>query len=579
MITDSHSAVTHHQPPQGFIRKWIFSTDHKIIGLQYLFTSLAFLVLGGSLMLLFRWQLGFPGKPLPFMGRIAPQGMPGGVMLPDYYHMLFTMHGTIMIFFAVIPLLVGAIGNYVVPLMIGAEDMAFPRLNMMSYWIYLISGLVMLSSFGLAGGAAKTGWFAYAPLSAVDSTGQTYWIISILILGASSIIGSINFITTVLNLRAPGMSMFRMPLTVWGVFITAILLLLALPSLTVALACLLMDRVAGTSFFLPAGLIIGGNTLERNGGQPLLWQHLFWFFGHPEVYIVIMPAMGIISDIMSTFCRRPIFGYRMMVYSLLGIATLSFVVWGHHMFVSGMNPTLGTAFMMSTMVIAVPSAIKTFNWLGTMWRGNIRFKPPMWCAVGFISMFIIGGLTGIFLASTPVDIFVHNTYFVIGHFHFMMVGGALFGIFGALYYWFPKMFGRMMNEPLGTIHVWLTFIFFNLVMYPMFILGLKGEPRRLFDYAVYPQLAVLQPIRTFMTICAFLLFATQILFVINFFWSLFRGKKAPNNPWESNTLEWTTTSPPPFYNFDPLPTVHHGPYEYGRPDQSQTDWIPQNQSA
>ena len=572
--TPSHTLP---QAPQGFLRKWVFSTDHKVIGLQYMFTALVFLLLGGSLAMLIRWQLGFPGKALTFMGHVAPTGMPGGVMLPDFYHMLFTMHATIMIFFAVIPLLLGGFGNYIVPLMIGAEDMAFPRLNMMSYWTYLVSGLVILSSFFLASGAAKSGWFAYAPLSVVDATGQTYWIISLIILGASSIMGSINFITTVLNLRAPGMTMFRMPMTVWAIFITSILLLLALPSLTVAVACLLMDRVAGTSFFMPAGLIINGMNLDRSGGQPLLWQHLFWFFGHPEVYIVIMPAMGVISDLISTFSRRPLFGYKAMVYSLLGIAGLSFVVWGHHMFTSGMNPTLGTGFMMSTVIIAVPSAIKTFNWLGTMWRGSIRFRAPMWCVVGFISMFIIGGLTGIFLASTPVDLSVHNTYFVIGHFHFMMVGGALFGIFGGIYFWFPKMFGRMMNDKIGCLHVILTFIFFNLVMYPMFVLGLAGEPRRLFDVAVYPTLAAMQPIRTFMSVNAFLLFGTQILFIGNFFWSLFKGQKAPNNPWNSNTLEWTTTSPPPFYNYEKVPTVYHGPYEYSVPNH-QTDWQPQNQS-
>lgn len=572
----SNASHTAHHPPTTFLRKWVFSTDHKVIGLQYMFTGLMFLLLGGTLAMLIRWQLGFPGKALPLMGTLAPNGMPGGHMLPDYYHMLFTMHATIMIFFAVMPILIGGFGNYLVPLMIGADDMAFPRLNMMSYWVYFISGCVMLSSFVLGSGAAKAGWFAYAPLSVVESTGQTYWIISLIILGASSIMGAINFITTVLNLRAPGMSMFRMPLTVWAEFITAWLLLLALPSLTVAVACLLMDRVAGTSFFMPAGLIIGGNALQRSGGQPLMWQHLFWFFGHPEVYIVIMPAMGVISDVITVFARRPIFGYKSMVYALLGIAGLSFVVWGHHMFTSGMNPLVGTTFMMSTVIIAVPSAIKTFNWLGTMWRGSIRFNTAMWCVVGFISMFIIGGLTGVFLASTPVDIYVHNTYFVIGHFHFMMVGGAFFGIFAGMYFWYPKMFGRMMNDTWGTIHIILTFIFFNCVMYPMFILGMAGEPRRLFDVGVYPTLVALQPIRTFMSVSAFLLFGAQLIFIGNFFWSMFKGKRAENNPWEANTLEWTTTSPPPWNNYPTLPTVYRGPYEYSRPD-NRADWLPQNQ--
>ena len=572
------SNTTHHVAPQGFLRKWVFSVDHKIIGLQYLFTGFAFLVLGTLLSLLIRWQLGFPGKALPFMGHLAPNGMPNGIMLPDFYHMAFTMHATIMIFFAVIPILVGGFGNYLVPLMIGAEDMAFPRLNMASYWTYLLSGLVMLSSFFTGTGAAKAGWFAYAPLSVVEPIGQTFWIISLMILAISSLMGSINFITTVLNLRAPGMTLFRMPLTVWAEFITSILLLLALPSLTVGVACLLLDRVAGTSFFMPAGLVIGGNTLERSGGNPLLWQHLFWFFGHPEVYIVIMPAMGIISDVISTFSRRPVFGYKGMVYALAGIAGLGFIVWGHHMFTSGMNPMLGTTFMMSTVVIAVPSAIKTFNWLGTMWRGSIRFKTPMLCAAGFLSMFIIGGLTGIFCAVTPVDIYIHNTYFVIGHFHFMMVGGALFGIFAATYFWIPKMFGRMMNETLGKIHIAITFFLFNMVFYPMFILGIAGEPRRLFDPNFYPGLAHLQPIRAFMSACAILMFCAQGLFIFNLFWSIFKGKKASNNPWESNTLEWTTTSPPPFYNYEKVPTVYRGPYEYSQPNRA-SDWFPQTDPA
>ena len=384
------------------------------------------------------------------MGKLAPEGMPGGLMLPEYYNSLFTMHATIMIFFAIMPILIGAFGNYVVPIQIGARDMAFPKLNMMSFWVAVPAAVMIIWSFFVTGGAAAGGWTSYAPLSAIQPRGQTLWLISLLILGLSSLLTAVNFITTIINLRAPGMTFFRLPLTVWALFITALLLLLALPVLSAALIMLLFDRILGTTFFLPAGLIVSGQPWPNaGGGQVLLWQHLFWFFGHPEVYIMILPAMGITSEILPVFSRKPIFGYRAMAYSMCGIAGLGFIVWGHHMFQSGMNPILGTTFMISTMVIAVPSAIKTFNWLGTLWGGNIRFTTPMLNALSFVSMFVIGGLSGIFMASTPVDIFIHDTYFIVGHIHYVLFGGSLFGAFAGLYYWYPKMFGRMMNETVG----------------------------------------------------------------------------------------------------------------------------------
>jgi cytochrome c oxidase subunit 1 len=482
--------------------------------------------------------------------------------------MLFTMHATIMIFFAVMPIMIGCFGNFLIPLMIGARDMAFPVLNMLSFWTGVVGGVVMLAGFFVPGGHAASGWTAYAPLSAsaiytgVD-WGQNLWNISLIIIGASSLMGSINYITTIINMRAPGMTWFRLPLVIWSLFITAILLLLALPVLTAALTMLLADRMLGTHFFLPAG-----------GGEPLLWQHLFWYFGHPEVYVLVLPAMGVTSDVLSTFSRKPIFGYRAMAMSMIGIAFLSWIVWGHHMFLSGMNPALGTAFMMSTMVIAVPSAIKTFNWLGTLWGGSIRLTTPMLNALGFVTIFVIGGLSGVFMASTPVDIFIHDTYFIVAHFHYI-VAGIVFGLFAAVYYWFPKMFGRMMNETLGKIHFVLTFIFFNATFFPMHFLGVAGHMRRIWNPLQYEFLQPLQGMNQFISVSAFLLGLSQILFLVNFFWSLFAGKKAEVNPWHANTLEWAAPSPPPHGNWgEHLPVVHHGPYEYSVPGVEE-DYLPQ----
>ena len=570
-------ADTHHAP-QGWIRTYVFSTDHKTIGIQYLLTSLVFMVVGGALAMLMRWQLGWPGHPLPTaVAKLLPESMaPSGIMLPEFYNMLFTMHGTIMIFFVVIALLTGAFGNFVVPLQIGAKDMAFPVLNMVSYWVFVVSGTVAVASFFAVGGAAAAGWTSYTPLSAIATVGQNYWIIAVIILGASSIMGAINYITTIVHLRTKGLGFFRLPMTTWAIFITSIIVLLATPVLTGAVIMLLLDRTLHTSFFMPTGLIVDGTPLSYTGGYAILWQHVFWFYSHPAVYIMILPAMGMVSDILSTFSRKPLFGYHSMVYAIGGIALLGFLVWAHHMFVSGMNPTLGTTFMMSTMVIAVPSAIKTFNWLGTLWRGSIRFTSAMLNAIAFVAMFVIGGLTGIFAASTPVDMYLHDTYFIVGHLHYVLFGGSLFGIFAGIYYWFPKMFGRMMHEGLGKLHFALTIVTYNCVFFPMFILGVGGMQRRIYDPTQYALLKPLQPINVFISVSAFMLFASQLIFAINFLWSLFAGKKAGANPWESNTLEWAVPSPPPHGNFERELTVYHGPYEYSHP-RAAKDWLPQHE--
>jgi len=550
-VQATHVEHAHHEE-LGFWRTYVFSTDHKTIGKQFLFLGLFMMVLGGLLALMLRWQLAWPETAVPGLSWVP------------------TMHATIMIFFVVMPILVGCFGNYLIPLMIGARDMAFPTLNMLSFWIGAVAGVVMLTGFFVPGGHAATGWTAYAPLSAkaiytgVD-WGQNIWCISLILLGISSLMGSINYITTIVNMRAPGMTWFRLPLVIWTLFVVAVLLLLALPVLTSALAMLLFDRMAGTHFFLPKG-----------GGEPLLWQHLFWFFGHPEVYVLILPAMGIASDVLSTFSRKPIFGYRSMVYAIVGIAFLSWAVWGHHMFQSGMNPALGTGFMITTMVIAVPSAIKTFNWLGTMWGGSMVFTAAMLNTLAFVSMFVIGGLSGIFMANTPVDIFIHDTYFIVAHIHYVVFGGSVFGIFAGIYYWFPKMFGRMMNETLGKIHFWLTFVAFNCVFFPMHILGVGGMMRRIYNPTQYEFLLPLQPINVFITISAICLGLAQIPFVINFFWSLFAGKQAGLNPWQANTLEWSAPSPPPHGNWgETLPVVYRGPYEYSSPEVAE-DYLPQD---
>ncbi len=572
--TDAHG---HAHPELNFIQKYIFSEDHKIIGIQFLFTSIIFLGLGGILALLVRIQLAWPHAEIPFIHNYFPDN--GGRISESFYNMTFTMHASVMIFFVIIPFLTGAFGNFTIPLMIGAGDMAFPKLNMLSYWVLWPAFVLISFSFFVDGGAASSGWTSYPTLASVgmpagegfqspaapaSGHGQIFWLLSLICVGVSSMMGSVNYITTIINMRAPGMTLYRMPMTIWAMFITAILQAFALPVLTVALILQTLDKTIGTTFFLPDGLTFGNWTPEAGGGQPLLWQHLFWFYSHPAVYIMILPSMGMVSDILATFARRPLFGYRAMIYSIAGIAGLGFIVWGHHMFQSGMDPRLGTGFMIATIMIALPSAIKTFNWLGTIYRGNLQFTTPMLFALGFVSLFIIGGLSGIFMAATPVDIYIHDTYFIVAHIHYVLFASSLFGIFGGIYYWFPKMFGRLMNDNVGKVHFFLTFIFCNCTFFPMHMVGVAGLRRRIPDITAGALEAKLLPLNEFMSISALILGTVQLIFVANFLWSIFFGPKASQNPWKSNTLEWTTGDPVPGHgNFDTVPNVQCGPYEYG----------------
>ncbi|MFQ5551332.1 MAG: cbb3-type cytochrome c oxidase subunit I, partial [Gemmatimonadales bacterium] len=574
MATSAHTLDhTGHAAAQGhelsFVRKYIFSTDHKIIGIQFMLMSFVFLVLAGLLAMGIRWQLAFPDSPLPLSGLWPETMAPGGFILPEFYNSLVTMHGTLMVFFAIMPLLVGVWGNYLIPLKLGAPDMVFPRINMASFWIALAAGILMFSGFFVEGGHAAAGWTAYAPLSADPewtgvSTGQQIWLLSLALVGLSSILGATNYITTVVNLRAPGMHWFRMPLSIWALFVTSILILLAIPILSGAAIMLFFDQTIGTHFFE-----------WSQGGQPILWQHLFWYFGHPEVYILILPAMGIASDVIANGSRKPVFGYHSMVYAIVAIAFLGWIVWGHHMFQSGMNPTLGMTFMVSTLLIAVPSAIKVFNWMGTMWQGSLRFHVPMMHAVAFVGMFVIGGLSGVFMASAPVDIYIHDTYFIVAHIHYVLFGGSLFAIFAGTTFWYPKMFGRMMSSFWGKVHFWLTLVFYNAVFFPMHGLGVQGHMRRIYDPSRYEFLQPLAGTNKFISISAFLLMAVQVIFVVNFIVSWFKGAKASENPWEDNGLEWTVPSPPPHGNFATVPRVYRGPYEFSSPD-SEADFLPQD---
>src|ERR1700688_3594000 len=569
------SATVHsHAAPQGFIRRYIFSLDHKVIGLQYYFLALVAVFVGMLLSVLMRFHMIWPTAVLPIIGEIKP----------ETYLSLLTMHGTIMVFFVLTTAPQGGFGNYFLPIQIGAPDMAFPVLNMLSFCTTFVAFVVILAAFFVTGGAPLHGWTGYAPLSALTNSGPgeqlgaDLWITSIAIFCIASLMGALNFITTTLDMRAKGMTMFRMPLTCWSWFITAILGLLAFGVLLSAGILLLLDRNVGTSFYVPL-VVVNGQVMGHKGGSPLLWQHLFWFFGHPEVYIAILPGMVVSPQLLSTFSPKPIFGYRAMVYAIMAIGFLGFMVWGHHMFMSGMSPYSAFAFSIMTMAIGVPSAIKTFNWLGTVYHGRVRFYTPMLFAIGFVSLFISGGLSGPFLAQPVLDIQLHDTYFVVGHFHLIMGVAAIFGMFAGTYYWFPKMFGRMMNETWGRVHFVITLIGTYCIFMPMHYLGMAGQPRRYSQFTELAYLHNLIPLNTFITYAAIITISAQFIFVINLFWSMFKGPKASDNPWEATTLEWTTATPPPHDNFGGVtPVVYHGPYEYSVPG-AKKDFVMQTDPA
>ncbi len=570
----THAGAVHvHEAPQGFIRKYIFSLDHKVIGKQYICLALFSAFVGMFLSLLMRLRLAWPTMHIPFF--------PDGI-LPEQYLALMTMHGTIMVFMVLTTAPQSGFGNFFLPIQIGAADMAFPVLNMLSFWTTFLSMVVLMAAFFVTGGAPLGGWTVYTPLSAIgeiagpgQGLGMTMWVIAIAIFCGASLMGAINFIATTLDLRTRGLSLMRMPLTAWSWFITAGISLLAFGVLLAAGILLLLDRTAATSFFIPGNLVLTDKVISHKGGSPILWQHLFWFFGHPEVYIAILPGMGVASHVISTFSRKPIFGYRAMVFALAGIAFLGFVVWGHHMFVSGMSPYVAIAFSILTMSIGVPSAIKTFNWLGTLWNGNIKFTTPMLFALGFVSLFVSGGLSGLFLAQPSIDLYLTDTYFVVAHFHLIMGVAAIFGIFTATYFWFPKMFGRMMNEGMGKVHFWFSFIGVYAIFMPMHFLGLAGHPRRYVGTEGAAYLGALDPVHQFISVAALITITAQFIFVINFFWSIWKGKKAEINPWHATTLEWSVQSPPPHDNFGGHePTVYRGPYEFSVPGAAE-DYTPQ----
>jgi cytochrome c oxidase subunit 1 len=575
-----HAHEHAHHDELGFWRKYVFSLDHKVIGIQYTITGLLFLFFGFVLMMIMRWQLAYPMSPVPIIGGLlGTANAPGGIMLPEFYNQLGAMHGTIMVFLGVVPLAVGGFGNYVMPLQIGAPDMAFPKLNMMSYWVYFLGGLTMFASFFVTGGAANSGWTSYAPLAVTAlGNGQTMWLIGMVFLITSSLLGSVNFIVTIVQLRAPGLTWMRLPFFVWAQLVTAFLLLLAFPPLEAAGVLQLMDRVAGTSFFMPSGLVVGGERLEiSGGGNPLLWQHLFWFLAHPEVYVLILPALGIVSEIIAVNTRKPLWGYRALVYSVIFLGFMSFIVWAHHMFMTGMGTTISAFFQTTTMIISIPSVVILTALLLSLWGGSIRFSTPMHFALAFLPMFGIGGLTGLPLGLAPPDIHLHDTYYVIGHFHYVVAPGTIFALFAGIYYWFPKATGRMMNDLLGRIHFWGSFICINIVFMPMFIQGLGGMNRRLYDGgAQYAHNAELLHWNVVIGMAAWTLALFQLPFIYNFFWSIRNGKPAVRNPWDATTLEWTAPSPPGHGNFETTPVVYRGAYEYSVPGAPK-DFIPQTE--
>ncbi len=566
---------------QSFLRKYIFSTDHKMIGKQYLLTAMFMGLFAVTWSVLIRVQVSWPEGTWPILSTLFPGLYESGVLLPERYLSLVTMHGSLMVFFVISLALVSGIGNFIIPLHVGARDMAYPFLNMLSYWIIVPASILMLGSFFVPEGAAAAGWTVYPPLSALPEAipgsglGQSIWLLAMALFIVSFTMGGLNFVTTILNLRTLGLSMFRMSMTIWTMFIASILGLLSFPALTAAAIMLLFDRHGGTSFFLPAGLVLGGKVLSNEGGTPLLFQHLFWFLGHPEVYVLMLPALGIAFDVIATFGRRPVFGYRTSVWSLLVIAVMSMIVWGHHMFTSGMNPYLGEYFSIVTVLITIPFAVLAMNLIASLWRAQIRLRVPMLFALGLAAAVGIGGLGGLWLGTATSDMYLHDTYFVVGHFHFMIGVVTSFGIFTAVYYWFPKMFGGFMNEFWGKVHFWLT----SLTVFPAFLfmhfLGLGGHLRRVYDPTVYETTASLQWLNVIISGLLFVSVAAQAIFLINFFWSVFRKKEPVGpNPWESATLEWTTDSPPPHLNWQELPVVYRGPYEY-RVNDAPDGYAPQ----
>ncbi len=565
---DDHSHGHHHET---FWTKYIFSQDHKMIAKQYLITGIIMGLIAMLLSLMFRIQLAYPDSSFPLLEVLLGKFAPDGRLDPNFFLSLVTIHGTIMVFFVLTAGLSGTFSNLLIPLQLGARDMASPFMNMLSYWLFFAASVVMVGTFFIESGPAGAGWTIYPPLSAVPKAmpgsglGMTLWLVSMVLFIISSLMGGINYISTVLNMRTRGMDLWKMPLTIWSFFLTAIVGLLSFPVLVAAVVLLIFDRSFGTSFYL-SDIYIGGQALPNEGGSPILFQHLFWFLGHPEVYIVIMPALGISSEIISTNSRKPIFGYHAMVYSLIGITVLSFIVWGHHMFVTGMNPFLGGVFMITTLIIAVPSAVKTFNYLATLWRGNIRFTPAMLFAIGLVSFFISGGLTGIFLGNATLDINLHDTYFVVAHFHLVMGSAAIFGMISGVYHWFPKMYGRMLDEKLGYLHFWITFVAAYLVFFPMHFMGLDGVPRRYYAFTEFEFMHEWLSVNVFVTWAAIVGGLAQFIFVYNYFHSIFYGKKAEQNPWQSNTLEWTTPVERIHGNWPgEIPTVYRWPYDYSKP--------------
>jgi len=570
MSVASVQHAQHHAPPQSFIRKYIFSVDHKVIGKQYYALALVAVLIGMVLSWLMRIHLVWPNAPIPGLQLLSKSGAPGGIMTPEYYLSLLTMHGTLMVFFVLTNAPFAAFGNYFLPIQIGAEDMAFPRFNMMSFWTTFVAFCILVAAFFVPDGPPLAGWTSYAPLSAVgpdagpgEGLGQTLWGLSIFVFCIASLLGSLNFIATTLDLRTKGMTLARMPLCTWAWFITSCISLLAFAVLLPACLLLILDRVAGTSFFIPGGLVISDRLQPHSGGSPLLWQHLFWFFGHPEVYIAILPSIGIVSHILVNSMRRPLLRYRVVIYCMMAIGFLSYMVWGHHMFVSGMNPFSSLMFSFPTLVITIPATIMTLIWLGSLYGSRLRITSASLFALGFISMFVSGGVSGFFLAQPSIDIYLHATYFVVGHFHMVMGVASLFGVLAGTYFWYPKMTGRMMNEPLGRIHFWFTFVGAYCIFMPFHYLGLAGNVRR-YSAFVDDYLLPLIPVHRCITIAALVTGVAQLIFLYNLIHSRFLGAPAPPNPWECTSLEWTMPSPPPFDNFGGKhPVVYHDPYQYG----------------